>query len=60
MSVNTKTAADPSTSNANWGTLVIVLVVVIIGVVVGVIAMRPHAESNPMLVNPPAAASQTP
>ena len=27
--------ADPSTANANWGTLVIVLVVVIIAVVVG-------------------------
>ncbi len=49
--------SDSSTSNANWGTIVILLVVVIIGVVVGVLTFHPHAESAPALVNPPAAQS---
>ena len=35
MSVNQTSRTDTSTSNANWGTLVIVLVVVIIAAVVG-------------------------
>ncbi len=35
MSVQTNPSADPSTQNANWGTLVIVLVLVIAAVVIG-------------------------
>lgn len=54
MSTRQNSTADPSTSNANWGTLVIVLLVVIVGVVVGVVTLRPHAETNPVLSNPSA------
>ncbi len=54
MSTQQNSNVDTSTSNANWGTLVIVLLVVIIGVVVGWITLRPHTESNPVLTNPSA------
>ena len=52
MSTQQNSNIDTSTSNANWGTLVIVLLVVIVGVVVGWITLRPHTESNPVLTNP--------
>lgn len=51
MSVSPNANIDTSTSNANWGTLVIVLLVVIVGVVVGVVALQPHQETNPVLIN---------
>ena len=40
MSTQQNSNIDTSTSNANWGTLVIVLLVVIVGVVVGWITLR--------------------
>ena len=52
MSTQQNSNGDTSTSNANWGTLVIVLLVVIVGVVVGWITLRPQTESNPVLTNP--------
>jgi hypothetical protein len=52
MSTQQNSNIDTSTSNANWGTLVIVLLVVIVGVVVGYITLRPHTEGNPVLTNP--------
>ena len=52
MSTQQNSNGDTSTSNANWGTLVIVLLVVIVGVVVGWITLHPQTESNPVLTNP--------
>jgi len=57
MSVHPSSNDDASTSNANWGTIVIVLLVVIVGVVVGVITFQPHTEANPVLINQPATQS---
>ena len=54
MSTRQNSNIDTSTSNANWGTLVIVLLVVIVAAVVGVVTLRPHTESNPVLTNPTA------
>lgn len=54
MSTQQNSNIDTSTSNANWGTLVIVLLVVIVGVVVGWVTLRPHIESIPVLTNPSA------
>ena len=52
MSVHTSPAADPSTQNANWGTLVIVLVLVIAAVVIGTTLYSSNtAHARPAVVS---------